>query len=216
MLTLDAKYIRELREDLQHLSPPYLLRKYEATIEDYEELAHEDLRCEYLDGVLIVHSPASVQHEERLIFLATLLNTVVAGRRLGRMYASNAVMQLGERRFCPDLSYLAAEHTGRIRGARVVGPMDLVVEMVSTSTREYDLGEKRNAYHQGRIPEIWFIDADHKQVQVDMLEGEVYLTNTFTNGRFASRILPGISIEVDWFWTEPLPNPLECLKTATR
>ena len=92
--------------------------------------------------------------------------------------------------------------------------MDLVVQMVSTSTREYDLGEKRNAYHQGRIPEIWFIDADHKQVQVDILEGEVYSTNTFTSGRFASRILPRLSIEVDWFWAEPLPNPLECLKAA--
>ncbi|MDM8006930.1 MAG: Uma2 family endonuclease [Phycisphaerae bacterium] len=215
MLTLDAKHIRELREDLQHLSPPYLLRKYEATIEDYEELAHEDLRCEYVDGVLIVHSSASVQHEQRLMFLGTLLNAFASNRSLGVLQGSNAVMQLGERRFCPDMSFLAAEHTDRIRGTRVVGPMDLVVEMVSTSTREYDLGEKRAAYHQRRIPEIWFIDADHKQVQVDMLEGEVYLTNTFTNGRFASRILPGISIEVDWFWTEPLPNPLECLKIAT-
>ncbi|HPD29500.1 MAG TPA: Uma2 family endonuclease [Phycisphaerae bacterium] len=216
MLTLDAKHIRELREDLQHLAPPYQLRKYEATIEDYEEPAHEDLRCEYLDEVQIVHSPASVQHEERLIFLATLLNTVVAGRRLGRMYASNAVMQLGERRFCPDLSYLAAEHTDRIRGTRVVGPTDLVVEMAFTDTREYDLGEKHAACHQGRIPKIWFINADHKQVQVNVLEGEVHLTNTFTNGRFDGRILPGISIEVNWFWTEPLPNPLECLKTATK
>jgi Uma2 family endonuclease len=215
MLTLDAKYIRELREDLQRLSPPYLLRKYEASTEDYEELAHEDLRCEYLDGVLIVHSPASIQHEDRLVFLTTLLNAHVAGRRCGRVYASNAVMQLGERRFCPDLSYLAAEHADRIRGERVVGPMDLAVEMVSTSTRQYDLGEKRTAYHQGRIPEIWFIDADHKQVQVDTLEGEAYSTNTFSSGRFVSRILPGLSIDVTWFWAEPLPNPLECLKAAT-
>ncbi len=215
MTTLDMAHIRELRAGLQRLRPPYVLRTYEATAEDYEELAHEDLRCEYLDGVLIVHSPASAQHEERLIFLATLLNTVVASRRLGRMYGSSVVMQLGERRFCPDLSYLAAQHTDRLRGERVVGPMDLAIEMVSSSTRDYDLGEKRNAYHQGLIPEIWFIDADHKQVQVDVLEGEVYSTNTFTAGRFASRILPGLSIDVSWFWTEPLPNPLECLKLAT-
>lgn len=215
MTTLDVTHIGELRGALQHLPPPYMLRKYEVTPEDYEELAHEDLRCEYLDGVLIVHSPASAQHEDRLVFLATLLNTVIASRQLGRMYGPNLVMQLGEWRFCPDLSFLAAEHSDRLRGARVVGPMDLVIELVSTSTRDYDLGEKRNAYHQGRIPEIWFIDADHKQVQVDMLEGEVYSTNTFTSGRFASRVLPGLSIDVTWFWTDPLPNPLECLKAAT-
>src|SRR5438093_7984425 len=96
----DTAELRELRNDLRRIPPPYLIRKYEATEEDFEELAEEDLRCEYLDGVLIVHSPASVEHEDHVMFLATLLNGFVSCQGLGRVYGSNTVMQLGHRRFC--------------------------------------------------------------------------------------------------------------------
>ena len=36
------------------------------------------------------------------------------------------------------------------------------MEMISNSTRAYDLGEKRIAYHAAKIPEIWFIDAERR------------------------------------------------------
>jgi len=215
MLTANSSEILQLREDLRRLQPPYLLRKYDATQEDYDSIADEDLRCEFIDGVLIVHSPASVHHEERLVFLATLVNMFAASKQLGRVFGSNTVMELGQRRLCPDLSFLRTDHADRIQRGRVVGPMDLVIEMVSKSTRDYDLGERRNAYHEGRIPEIWFIDAELKQCQIDQLEDDTYSTRTLTTGRFTSRILPGLSLEVAWFWSDPPPNPLECLKVAT-
>src|SRR4051794_20714032 len=115
MEIIDSTEIRELRHDLRRLPPPYLIRKYEATEEEYEELAEEDLRCEYLDGVLIVHSPASVEHEGEVVFLTTILNIFVCSRGLGRVYGSNTVMQLAHRRFCADINFLAAEHADRIR-----------------------------------------------------------------------------------------------------
>src|SRR5215468_7895012 len=104
-----AAGIARVREQLQSIEPPYLLRKFEATPQDYEDLVDEDLRCEYADGVLIVHSPASLVHEGRLSFLGTIVNGYVTSRDLGRVYTSNAVMQLQHRRFCPDLSFLANE-----------------------------------------------------------------------------------------------------------
>jgi Uma2 family endonuclease len=210
----EADEIRLVREDLLHIPPPYLLRKYEATEEYYEELADEDLRCELLDGVLVVHSPASIRHEDRLTFLTTLVNVFVASRGLGRVYAPNTVVQLGHHRLCPDLSFLATEHAGRIQRERIVGPADLVVEMISDSTREYDPGDKRGAYHDGRVPEIWFIDADRRQCQFDLLEGDAYNTRTLVTGRFAGHVLAGLVVDVEWFWSEPLPNPLECLKLS--
>jgi len=216
MTAADADTLSDdVRHALQRLPPPYLLRKYEATEEDYESLAEEDLRCEYLDGVLIVHSPATMDHEDRIIFLATLLNSFVAARNLGRVFGSNAVMQLGRRRFCPDLSFLSTRHAGRIQGGRLMGPFDLVVEMVSRSTREYDLSEKRQAYHDGQVPEIWMFDAERRSCIVDLLETGQYRTLTLSSGRFDSRVLPGLSIDVDWLWADPLPNPLECLRAAT-
>ncbi len=214
MPSLDILDIRELRSDLQRIPPPYLLRKYEATEDDFEELAEEDLRCEYLDGVLIVHSPASVEHEDHVMFLGTLLNNFVSCRGLGRVYGSNTVMQLGRRRFCADVNFLAADHAGRIRHRRVMGPVDLAVEVLSASTRDYDVTAKRTAYHDGRVPEIWLIDPELRRVDVDALTAGGYESSTFTAGRFESRILPGLTIALDWLWSNPLPNPIECLKSV--
>jgi Uma2 family endonuclease len=213
-VTVSDTTIEELRNQFRSLSPPYLVRKYEATEDDYEQLADEDLRCEFIDGVLIVHSPATFTHESRVSFLLTVLNIFVTRRSLGWVCGSNTVMQLGHRRFCPDISFLAAAHGDRIQGGRVMGPMDLVVEMVSKSTRDYDLGEKRKIYRQGRIPEIWLFDTEQKRCSLDMLEGRRYQSRTLTRGQFSSRVLPGLSVDVKWLWSDPLPDPLKCLKLA--
>jgi Uma2 family endonuclease len=149
-----------LREALRSLEPPFLLRHFDATPEDYEAITDEDLKCEYIDGELIVHSPASLEHEEIVVFESTLLREFVSARGLGRVFGSNAVMQLGQRRFSPDASVLLAPNYGRIREKRVIGPVDLAVEVISASTRAYDFETKLPAYREGRVGEIWLIDAD--------------------------------------------------------
>ena len=203
--------VEQVREGLRRIEPPYLLRKYDATVEDFDEIVDEDLRCEFLDGVLIVHSPASFQHEERISFLTIVLGHFVAARGLGRVSGSNTVMKLGDRRLCPDLSFLKTEHIDRIQGGQIVGPMDLAIEMLSKSTRNYDLDEKRAAYQRGGVPEIWLIDSEQRTAHFDSAEAQGYSTQTLTGGRFASRVLSGLSIDVSWFWSDPLPNPLDCL-----
>jgi Uma2 family endonuclease len=210
--------LEEAREAIRRMSPPYLLRKYEATPEDYDLITDEDLRCELVDGVLIVHSPATLNHEDHVLFLAFLLRGFVDKQARGRAFTSNAVMQIGERRLCPDVSVLLNVHADRIRSGRVFGAMDLVVEVLSKSTRAYDLGEKRTVYRQTLAPEIWFVDPEERRFQVDWLEAsreadpDAYQTQLLTQGRWASRILPGFWMEVDWLWSDPLPNSLACLQ----
>src|SRR5687768_17437520 len=113
-----------LREELRELQPPYLLRHYEATAEDYEQITDEDLKCEFIDGELIVRSPASFHHEDLGAFMIAILRAQIKPERPAFVLGSNAVMQLGERRFSPDVSVLRAEHAHRIANKRVVGPMD--------------------------------------------------------------------------------------------
>lgn len=212
--------IEKTRRALQDMDPPYLLRKYDATLEDYDLIADEDLRCEFLDGVLVVHSPATIDHEDRSGFLNGLLRNFVDDRNLGRVLGANAVMQLGDRRFCPDISFLKQAHTDRVQKGQVVGPMDLVIEFLSKSTRDYDLGEKRIAYREGRVPEIWLIDPQRPEFHADVfapLQGEshdsaLYRTETLREGRWSSRVLEGFWVDVTWLWQEPLPSVLECFR----
>jgi hypothetical protein len=46
------------------LEPPYLITKPGLTEEDFYRLADEDSDWEYLDGRIVMHSPASDRHEE--------------------------------------------------------------------------------------------------------------------------------------------------------
>lgn len=198
------------RKTLRELRSQFLLRTYEATPEDFEQISDEDLKCEYVDGELIVHSPATLEHEDLTIFTASLLREFVAPRRLGRVFGSNALMQLGERRFCPDVSVLLNEHESRIGDGRVHGPMDLVVEVISRSTRDYDHQTKLPAYREGGVGEIWFLDRERRQFDVHARRNGGYTIHVLTTGRWDSVALPGFSLLVDWFWQNPLPAVADC------
>ncbi len=92
------------------------------------------------------------------------------------------------------------------------GTADLVIEIVSPSTRRYDLGEKRQAYHDARTPEIWCVDSVRKQILVDVRHGRGYRSRALRRGRLASKALEGFCLQVEWLWQRPLPRPLGCLK----
>jgi Uma2 family endonuclease len=202
-----------LREALRSLQPPFLLRHFDATPEDYETITDEDLKCEYIDGELIVHSPASFEHEELALFVGALLREFVSGRGLGRVVGSNAVMQLGQRRFSPDVSVLLAPNDGRIRQKRVMGPVDLAVEVISASTRAYDFETKLSAYREGRVGEIWLIDAERRQFVVHAWTGEDYVSRVLATGVWSSVAVSGLEIRIDCLWQDPLPGVRECIGT---
>jgi Uma2 family endonuclease len=199
------------REVLRALEPPFLLRHYDASPEDYEAIADEDLKCEYLDGELIVHAPASIEHEDLTAFLLSLLREFVTARGVGRAFGSNAVMQLGAKRLSPDVSVLLTQNRERQREGRVYGPMDLVVEVISRSTRTYDFQTKLPVYREARVPEIWLVDAERRQFEAHALQGEDYRSRVLGTGPWPSVALAGLVVEVDWFWRDPRPSVGACL-----
>lgn len=115
-------------------------------------------------------------------------------------------------RLCPDVSFLKNENLSRIQDARVVGPMDLVVEIFSPSTRDYELNEKRRAYRDGGVPEIWLIDPDQRRAVFDIKRRNDYESQTLETGWFESSALPGFRLNMDWLWADPPPGPSECLR----
>lgn len=232
MPLIEAQEIKEWRAGMRLCPHSFLLRAYEAEPTDYEAIGDEDFKCEYHDGVLIVHSPASYEHERLAAFLVLFLGDHVTRHKLGTVLGSNAVMQLGERRFSPDVSFLSAASEKRVRGGRVHGPMDLVVEVLSSSTRAYDRGEKLTAYQQGNVPEIWLIDPDERRFDAYVLRHELnpqgassfqrpgnnggsiepleYEHTLLTAGRWNCAVLPKLVLDVDWLWRRPLPSLDEC------
>jgi Uma2 family endonuclease len=64
-----------------NLEPPYLIVKPGISEEEFYRVADEDSDWEYLDGRILMHSPASDQHENLFHFLLTLLSAYLDEKR---------------------------------------------------------------------------------------------------------------------------------------
>jgi len=130
------------------------------TIEDW---ATWDGRWELIHGVAYDMTPApSVEHQEASMDLATTINNVLqeARRTQGspcRVIAAPVDLFLpGEQSvYQPDLVVVCDPAKLTQRG--IVGVPDLVVEILSPSTSERDMTEKKWAYEQAGIPEYLIV-----------------------------------------------------------
>jgi Uma2 family endonuclease len=98
----------------------------------------------------------------------------------------------------PDILFVAREHSDRI-GERVYGPPDIVVEVLSPSTRQVDRHEKFYEYAKAEVGEYWMVDPDALTIEVFVLRGGAYeLVGKWSKGEEAhSEILAGFKVAVD-------------------
>lgn len=100
----------ELIYGTKKIEPPYLVWKYGVTEEEFDRLTDEDTKADLLDGMLIIHSPASLRHERIFMFLSFLINGSVESKRLGIVAGSRLTMHLARcRKFEPDLLFVRRE-----------------------------------------------------------------------------------------------------------
>ncbi len=197
------------------LSGEFLIRRPGATLADYERLADEDTRLELIDGALIMHSPANIRHESLFKFLLFLLDGYGTRSGAGQAYGSRTPLMLDlgldeARRVEPDIIFIRTENLHRLGDTALEGPADLVIEILSPATREYDLGEKRGVYADAGVPEYWMIDPMDQRFLADRPAGT--RVSEQKTGRHDSASVPGFWIDVGWLWQTPTPDVQACLR----
>jgi len=199
--------------DLSGIDLPYMLRVYGVTEEMFDEMVDEDTKAELIDGVLIVHSPASVEHDRLVTFIAGLLHFYAGSVQVGLVLgASNALTRLSTgRRVAPDIFFFAEARVPSPLPKQLEGAPDLVVEVLSPSNRSYDLIEKRAVYRAHGVREVWFVDPARRQIILDRWRDTDYVEETSMEGRVTSAVVDGFWIDASWLWAHPRPNPLTCL-----
>lgn len=195
------------------IEPPYLIRKFGVSEEEYDQFTDEDTKADLFDGTLIIHSPASTRHETIFKFLLFLMYGYAEQKQLGEVLGSRETMHLAHcRKFEPDILFVRKERLEMLKEKELEGAADMVVEIISPWARDYDLREKRHVYHEAGIDEIWFIDDEERKIVVDRREGKKYSTEIKTSGKLDSVVMQGFSVQAEWFWQEILPNPFSCLQ----
>jgi len=183
------------------------------TERDFYRLADEDSNWEYLDGRVVMHSPASYRHEDVFRFLMTIISGYVDGRGGATVVGSRYPMRLDARWSPePDLMVVRDERRHLLTRRHLNGAADLVVEIASESDPRLDYREKLPRYREAGIEEIWIVDRFERQIQVDTKLADGYRTRTLRQGRLDSVVLRGFWIDVAWLWKRTLPSTMRCLQ----
>ncbi len=137
------------------------------TYEDYVHFPEDGRRHELLEGEHVVTPAPSTRHQIILSNLFRILGAFVHERSLGHVLTAPTDVVLSEHDVVqPDLLFVAREHRDRIGEASLEGAPDLVVEIVSESTRRRDEVLKRHLYERHGVGEYWVVDPAVESVKI--------------------------------------------------
>jgi Uma2 family endonuclease len=184
--------------------------------EEWLQWDHQGSVTEWVDGEVIVDMPPLDEDQRIVGLLATLLNLFVQIYELGIIRLAPFTMRIradGPARE-PDLFFLAKEHRERLTQHALVGPADLIVEVVSQESIARDRSDKFYEYQEGGVREYWIIDPRAGKQRVDLYvldaQGRYQPVPPTAEGIYYSSVLPGFWVNEAWLWAEE-PNALAAL-----
>lgn len=174
--------------------------KTKLTYADYCAMTPEGAGYQLLDGELIEMPSPTIRHQRASRKIVRKLDPFVVDNDLGEiLYAPMDVVLADTDTAQPDVLYISNERQ-HIIGARVIeGAPDLVVEILSPSTAQYDLGYKMELYARHDVREYWIGDCDAETIRVLLLTDGAFATaGVYGRGdTLTSPTLPGFSLSID-------------------
>ena len=136
------------------------------TINDYMSTP-DGKRFQLLDGELIVAPSPTSKHQSISGQLYLTMTQFVTERQLGRLwYAPLDVILTDHDVVQPDLLFVSTARASIVTEANVRGAPDLVVEILSPATAQYDREYKRTLYSRHGVREYWLVDPEEDTVEV--------------------------------------------------
>lgn len=163
----------------------------------------EDRKAELIDGVIVEPMPPLEIHEKLFSFLYRLLSAYVEELDLGIIRGSRTPVVLNDYYAPePDILFVANERLDVLRREGVFGSPDLIIEILSASTAQYDRGPKFLAYEEASVKELWLIDP-YGPVGTDFYQlekGSFRSVHPNADRILKSVAIPGFWINVNWLW----------------
>lgn len=140
----------------------------------YEEMSEEH-KMEFINGEVIVHSPARLYHTIVSRNLLILLSTYVQKHALGLVGHEKMLITLTRNDYEPDICYFKTEKARvfTLKQTKFPAP-DFVAEVLSPGTEANDRGIKFEDYALHGVGEYWIIDPEQEFVEQYILKGETY------------------------------------------
>jgi len=179
----------------------YIILKPDVSEEEFWELSNEDSNYELIDGVLVIHSPATEEHEDIFRYLNAILGFYLEETQQGKIYGSRFVMRLSQKwNPEPDLMIITPENYQNITSTRYEGPADIVIEILSKSTKDIDLTKKLPKYLESGVREVWIIDPEEKKITFHSKSEKRDFSDPNSTVSLDSIVFGKLPIQVNWIW----------------
>ena len=168
------------------------------TYEDYCKL-DDDQRCEIIGGQLFMAPAPTLWHQDWLMDLAVLLRQYIRKKRLGRLFIAPVDVVLDdENTVQPDLVFVASANAGILRPRAIIGPPDLLVELVSPSSSRRDRYVKKALYARFGVKEYWIGDPANSSMEIFTLHKGRYKPHCAAEekGKLTSLVLTGLEFDL--------------------
>ncbi len=146
------------------------------TYEDYLLFPDDGKRHELLDGDHFVTPSPSTKHQRVSRNLLVALTALVRSHGLGEVFDAPYDVILSEENIIqPDLLFVSTARRAIVTEANIQGAPDLIVEILSDSTRKKDELTKRKLYERFGVQEYWIVDPDLESLKIFRIEQNVFV-----------------------------------------
>lgn len=176
----------------------------ELTYEEYRLFPDDGRRHELIGGEHHVTPSPTSTHQRFLRKLARILDEFVTANVLGEVFFAplDVVLSHGDV-VQPDLIFISHARMARLTRENVRGAPDLVVEVVSETSRQTDRKLKRALYEKYDVVEYWVADPELRILEVfrrDEANRLAKVAEFEDAGTLATPLLPGLEIDLEALW----------------
>ena len=183
----------------------------------FYEWVDENMKAEFINGQIIIHSPVRIEHWRTSGFLNRLLSVYTGIKKIGETGVEKVMISLTRNDYEPDIVFFKKEKADLFTAGQVLFPApDFVVEILSKKTALTDRTTKKEDYAAHGIGEYWIIDPQKQIIEQYLLISETD-TSYFKpyiyriGDEISSRVIDGFTIPVQAVFDEGVN-----LKTLTQ
>jgi len=173
------------------------------TYQDYVKFPDDGQRHEIINGEHFVNPAPGTYHQDLSRHIQFQLYAAIELTGLGRVYDAPCDVQLTESDIVqPDIIVVLQAKIRKITPTKIKCVPDLLIEILSPSTRTYDNTDKKQLYEREKVPEYWIVDPQEHSVTRWLLdESDRYSASTIETESITYRGIPdGVVVDLTRVW----------------
>jgi Uma2 family endonuclease len=145
------------------------------TYRDLQQIPQDHNRYELIEGELFVAPAPNIEHQRKAFRLSRMLADHAERHDLGEVFIAPCDVVLDDSTVLePDIVFVSKARHSIVTAACIEGAPDLMVEVLSDSSRTIDRFVKRDRYAEFGVPEYWLLDPFEPRIEILRLEDRKY------------------------------------------